>query len=146
VAVAPFGEQVPAAMVLTIQMTVLLSLLACGYMAFEGQRRSKQQLAVEHEQVMQSLDAYRAALERRRNHYATAWRWSLWPAIPGVVVIFGGGLLFDDRPHKWLRLSLAALVCALAILAAVWIAFRKSEGFQTELDALNTLDVSESSS
>jgi hypothetical protein len=96
--------------------------------------------------VMQSLDAYRAALERRRSHYATAWRWSLWPTIPGVAVILGGSLLFDDRPHKWLRLSLAALVCALAILAGVWIAFRKSEGFQRELDALNTLDVCESSS
>jgi hypothetical protein len=146
VAIAPFSAQVPTAMVLVIQLTVLLSLLGCGYIAFEGQRRSKQQLAVEHEQVMKSLDAYRAALERRRNHYATAWRWSLWPAIPGVVLVLGGGVLFDDRPHKWLRLSLAALVCALALLAAVWISFRKSEGFQRELAALYTLDESEPSS
>jgi hypothetical protein len=86
-----FDAQIPAALDLAIQLTVLLSVLACGYNAFEIHRRGKQQLAVEHEQVMQSLHAYRTALERRRNHYATAWRWSLWPVIPGVVVILGGG-------------------------------------------------------
>jgi hypothetical protein len=137
-----FDVQIPAAVDVVIQLTVLLSVLACGYNAFAVHRRGKQQLAVEHEQVMQSLDAYRAALERRRNHYATAWRWSLWPAIPGVVVILGGGLLFDERPHKWLRLSLAALVCALAFVLGAWISFRKSGRFQKELDALNTLDAS----
>jgi multidrug transporter EmrE-like cation transporter len=113
---------------------------ACGYVAFRTRLRGNLQLATEHEQVLQSLHAYRTALERRRDHYATAWRWSLWPAIPAVVVILGGTLLFDERPHKWLRLSLATLVCAMAFLFAAWFSLRKSAGFQKELDALKTLD------
>jgi hypothetical protein len=132
--------QAPAAIVVVIQWTALLSLLACGYIAFRTRLRGKLQLATEHEQVLQSLHAYRTALERRRDHYATAWRWSLWPAIPAVVVILGGTLLFDERPHKWLRLSLATLVCAMAFLFAAWFSLRKSAGFQKELDALKTLD------
>jgi len=55
-------------------------------------------------------------------------------------VILGGTLLFDERPHKWLRLSLATLVCAMAFLFAAWFSLRKSAGFQKELDALKTLD------
>jgi hypothetical protein len=134
------GMQAPPAIVVVIQLTVLLSILACGYVAFQTRLRGKQQLAMEHEQVLQSLHAYRMALERRRDHYATAWRWSLWPVIPGVVTILGGTLLFDERPHKWLRLSLSALVCALAFVFGARYSLRKSKGFQSELDALKTLD------
>jgi hypothetical protein len=132
--------QAPAAIVIVIQLTALLSLLACGYITFRTRLRGKLQLATEHEQVMQSLHAYRTALERRRDHYATAWRWSLWPAIPAVLVILGGTLLFDERPHKWLRLGVATLVCALAFVFGAWVSLRKSQGFQRELDALKTLD------
>lgn len=128
------------AIVAVIQLTVLLSLLACAYIAVQIRLRGKLQRAAEHEEVMQSLHAYRTALERRRDHYATAWRWSLWPVIPGVVTILGGTLLFDERPHKWLRLSLAALVCALAFVFGARVSARKSKAFQRELDALKTLD------
>jgi len=57
-----------------------------------------------------------------------------------MIIILGGDLLFDERPHKWLRLSLSALVCALALLIGGWVSFRKSAGFQREIDALKTLD------
>jgi hypothetical protein len=130
----------PAAIVVVIQLTALLSLLACAYTAFQIRLRGKLQLAVDHEQVMQSLHAYRTALERRRDHYATAWRWGLWPAIPAIVTVLGGTLLFDERPHKWLRLSVATLVCVLALLLGAWVSFRKSAWFQKELDALKTLN------
>src|SRR5258708_32429949 len=89
---------------------------------------------------MQSLHAYRTALERRRDHYSSAWRWSFWPVIPSVIIVFGGGLLFDERPGKWLRYSLSAVVCAVAFLCAAWVSWRKSAGFQREIDALETLD------
>ncbi|HEY6620848.1 MAG TPA: hypothetical protein VIY68_14985 [Steroidobacteraceae bacterium] len=128
----------PAAIVIVIQLTALLSILACAYTVFQIRLRGKLQRAMEHEQVMQCLHAYRTALERRRNHYATAWRWALWPVIPAVVTILGGTLLFDERPHKWLRLSLAAAVCVLALLLGAWVSFRRSAWFQKELDALNT--------
>jgi hypothetical protein len=134
--------EVPAAIVLVVQLTALLSFLACGYITFQIHRRGKLQRAIEHEQVMQSLQAYRTALERRRDHYSSAGRWSFWPVIPGVIIILGGALLFDERPHKLLRLSLAAAVCALAFLLGAWVSFRKSRGFQRELDALKTLDES----
>lgn len=103
--------------------------------AYEADPSRRQDLL----QEMQSLHAYRTALERRRDHYASAWRWSLWPVIPGVIVILGGGWLFDERPGKWLRLSLAAVVCALAFVIGLTISLRKSAGFQRELDAVKTL-------
>ena len=92
---------------------------------------------------MQSLQAYRTALERRRDHYATAWRWSLWPAIPSVATLLGGTLVFDQSPGKWLRLSLSALICAFAFVFGARVSLSKSRGFQRELDALKTLDQSE---
>lgn len=131
---------VPTPIVLVVQLTALLSFLACGHITVQIHRRGKLQLAAVHEQVMQSLQAYRTALERRRDHYANAWRWSFWPVFPGMIIILGGDLLFDERPHKWLRLSLSALVCALALLIGGWVSFRKSAGFQREIDALKTLD------
>jgi hypothetical protein len=132
--------EVPTPIVLVVQLTALLSFLACGYITVQVHRRGKLQLAAAHEQVMQSLQAYRTALERRRDHYANAWRWSFWPVFPGMIIILGGDLLFDERPHKWLRLSLSALVCALALLIGGWVSFRKSAAFQREIDALKTLD------
>jgi hypothetical protein len=132
--------EVPAVIVWVVQLTALLSFLACGYITFQIRRRGKLQQAVEHEQVMQSLHAYRTALERRRDHYSSAWRWSFWPVIPSVTIVFGGGLLFDERPGKWLRYSLSAVVCAVAFLCAAWVSWRKSAGFQREIDALETLD------
>jgi hypothetical protein len=132
--------EVPAAIVLVVQLTALLSFLACGYITFQIHRRGKLQRAAEHEQVMQSLQAYRTALERRRDHYLSARRWSFWPVFPGVVILLGGGLFFDERPCKWLRLSLAAVVCALAMLVGAWVSWRKGAGFQREIDALKTLD------
>jgi hypothetical protein len=128
---------IPAPIALVVQLTALLSLLGCGYVTFQIHRRGKLQRAAEHEQVMQSLQAYRTALEQRRDHYSSAWRWSLWPVI---LVILGGGWLFDERPGKWLRLSWAAVVCALAFVIGLKISLRKSAGFQRELDALKTLD------
>lgn len=130
---------VPPAIALVIDLTVLLSFLACAYNTFQIYQRGKLQRLSEHEQVMQSLHAYRSALERRRDHYASAWRWSLWPAIPAVIIVLGGTLLFDERPGKWLRLSLSSVICALAFVLGIWVSRRKSAGFQKELDALKTL-------
>jgi hypothetical protein len=39
-----------------------------------------------------------------------------------------------------LRLSLAALVCALALPFGAWVSWRKGAESQRELDALKTLD------
>lgn len=130
----------PAAIIAVIQLTALLSILACLYTAFQIRLRGKLQRAVQHEQVMLSLHAYRTALERRRDHYATAWRWALWPAIPAMVTVLGGTLLFDERPHKWLRLSLAASVCVIALLLGAGVSRRRSAWFSKELDALRSLD------
>jgi hypothetical protein len=132
--------RVPAAIVLLVQVVAFLLFLTCGDLVYQILRRAKLQMAAEHEQVMQSLDAYRCALERRRDHYTGAWRWSMLPAIPGVIVVLGGGWLVDERPDKLLRMSVATLVCALAFLLGAWVSLRKGDQFQREIDALKSLD------
>jgi hypothetical protein len=52
----------------------------------------------------------------------------------------GMSALFDQRPGKWLRLSLSAVVCVVAFSFAAWVSLRKSAGFQRQIDALKTLD------
>jgi hypothetical protein len=132
---------VPAAIELLVQMTALFVFVGAAYHTFQVRRRGKLQMTTEQEQVMQSLQTYRLALERRRNHYLSAWRWSFWPLFPSVAVVLGGGLLFDERPGKALRLGLSAAVCAASFLLAAWISSRKGREYQKELDALKTLEL-----
>jgi hypothetical protein len=131
---------IPTSLVLVIQVTVLLLLLASGYLTHQVRRRLKMLLTREHEQVMESLEAYRTELQRRRNYYLGAWRWSFWPLVPAIGVILVGGMIYDERPGKWLRLTLAALVCVLGSLLGAWIYARRGNDLQRELDALTTLD------
>jgi hypothetical protein len=105
-----------------IQLTTLLLLVGSGYLTFQVRRRGRVLLMREHEQVMESLEAYRMELQRRRNYYRGAWRWSWWPPVPATAVIFAGG------------------VCVLASLLGTWIYARKGKDFQRELDALTTSD------
>ncbi|HEX3950396.1 MAG TPA: hypothetical protein VHW95_11145 [Steroidobacteraceae bacterium] len=132
--------RVPAALHLLVQLTALLVLIGAAYHTFQVHRRGKLQLMTQQEQVMQSLQTYRIALERRRDHFLSAWRWSLWPLLPSVAVVLGGELLFDERPGKSVRLGLSAVVCATAFLLAAWVSWRKGREYQKELDALGTLE------
>lgn len=131
---------IPASLARVLQLTVLLLLLASAYLTQQVRRRGKVLRIQGCEQVMESLEAYRNELRRRRDYYLGAWRWSRWPLIPAIAVILVGGLLYDPRPGKWLRLSVAALVCVLGSLLGTWIYARKGNDFQRELDALASVD------
>ncbi len=82
------------------------------------------------------LRAYRSELLRRRDYYLDAWRWSLWPAIAALVVLFGLGAMYDPAPNKILRYGLAAIAPVVGIVMGVWYQLRKGNEYQRELDEL----------
>jgi hypothetical protein len=64
-----------------------------------------------------SLDAYREELKRRRDYCWDAWRWSMWPIAPSILVMFVGGLVYDPRPNKLVHYGIMALfVVAFTLL------------------------------
>jgi uncharacterized membrane protein YdjX (TVP38/TMEM64 family) len=116
-----------------------LLMTGAAYVWFEARRRGQLLTLSRHEGVVHTLDAYRSELQRRRNYYLSAWRWSAWPVIPAGVVTLGGAGLYDPRPGKWVRV---AVVIGLAIVFIVLVVLHdqgKGRKYQRELDALASL-------
>jgi hypothetical protein len=86
----------------------------------------------------ESLQAYRAELERRRDIYLQAWRWSILPMLPSALVLLIGGAVYDQRPHAILQYGLLGLLVIVATVLAVRNQRGKVKTFQQELDALRT--------
>lgn len=102
-------------------------------------RRRSKLAARTDESILQSLQAYRAELQRRRDYYLDMWRWSLWPMLPSLCTIIIGGLIYDDRPRAGLTYALLIVFAVVVTLLGVWHYRRKGDGFQRELEALDTL-------
>jgi hypothetical protein len=117
---------------------MMLALLGAVYGALRMRAR-RTDLGRTDEDVHQSLQAYRAELERRRDYYREAWRWSILPMIPAPVVLLIGGAVYDPRPHMMLQYGLMGLLVVVATALAVRNQRSKAKGFQQELDALGTL-------
>lgn len=125
---------------LVVRLGTSLVVLAVLYATWQWHRRH-QILSIQHsDKVVQSLDGYRAELQRRRDFYIGRWRWYLLPYVPGVSVLLVGGLLFDPGPHRLRRHAVAGLGFLLATLHLWWLDKRGRQKYQRELDALATLD------
>jgi hypothetical protein len=116
---------------------MMLGLLGALYGALQ-MRGHKTALARPDEDVQQSLQAYRAQLERRRDIYLQAWRWSILPMMPSALVLLIGGAVYDQRPHAILQYGLLGLLVIVATVLAVRNQRGKVKTFQQELDALRT--------
>jgi hypothetical protein len=133
----PLG--VVSAMTDTLRLTAVLLLLACAYLIHQLHQRSRT-VSAQVEGVVGSLAAYRCELRRRRDLYHDAWKWSIWPALPALGVIFSGGALYDDRPGKLWRYGLCAVVAVIGIGLGIIHYRHKGDQFQRELDALASLE------
>jgi hypothetical protein len=120
-----------------VRVGMMLGLLGALYGALQMRGR-KTALARPDEDVQQSLQAYRAELERRRDIYLQAWRWSILPMMPSALVLLIGGALYDQRPHAILQYGLLGLLVIVATVLAVRNQRGKVKTFQQELDALRT--------
>jgi hypothetical protein len=121
-----------------VRFGMMLGLLGAMYGAWQ-MRGHKTALARPDENVLQSLQAYRGELERRRDYWREAWRWSILPVLPSALVLLIGGAVYDQRPHMTLRYAVLGLLVVVATALAVRNQRRKVRIFQRELDALGTL-------
>jgi hypothetical protein len=125
---------------LAVVLRVAVVLLVCGasYVVAQIPRRSRM-LGVRDAFVMQSLDQYRHELQRRRDLYWTSRQWSVWPLVPGAILVFVGGLIYDERPNKLLRYTFVAIFAVGWTALALWHYKRKGDSFQRELEALDSM-------
>jgi hypothetical protein len=114
-------------------------LLGCGYLLYQLRQRSRS-ISTQADGLVESLSAYRCELLKRRDLYRHSWRWSTWPILPALLVVFVGGGLFDDRPGKLWRYGLGALVAVIGSAAVIFYYRRKGDQFQRELGALASMD------
>ena len=115
----------------------LLALLGAGYLVLEIRRRGSK--IDQASDILQTLDAYRFELERRRDYYRHSWRWSIWPMIPSLLVFLVGGALYGKRPNAVEHSIWMGGFAVVLILLATWDHRRKGHAYQKELDAFETM-------
>lgn len=118
----------------------LLFLAGTVYLVFQIRQRGKMLAFRSDGQMVESLDAYRSELLRRRDFYLESWRWSVWPIVPSLAAFLIGWVIIDQRPNKLLRYGLFAGFFIVGVLLAKWHGKREGQKYQRELDALATLD------
>jgi hypothetical protein len=123
----------------TILRVAAVLLVCAGVYVLAQVRRRGRVLKSEHTLIRQSLDSYRMELERRRDLYWKSWRWSAWPFVPSALLVFVGGLLFDQRPNKLLRYTLVAVFVIGWTALALWLYKRRGDAFHRELVALDSM-------
>jgi hypothetical protein len=118
----------------------LLALVGAIYVTLELRRRGSKLNTPVGGSIVQTLDAYRAELERRRDYYLDSWRWSIWPMVPSVLVFIVGGALYGTRPNAVRHSIWMGVFAVIVTLLAVWDHRRKGHAYQRELDAFETLN------
>lgn len=129
-----------SAMGYVTRIGLVLAVLGALWLGWEVRRRRSKLITRSDESVQQSLDAYRAELQRRRDYYLDSWRWSLWPMLPSLLVLLAGGALYDTRPNAPMHYLVATVLAVAFTLLGVWHYRRKGHDYQRELDALGTLN------
>lgn len=122
----------------TLGLASVLLLAGCAYLVYELSRRSRAATA-QVDGLVENLSAYRSELRNRRDLYRHGWRWSIWPMLPALSVIFVGGGLYDDRPGKLWRYGACAVLAIVGTALGIIHYRRKGDELQRELDALDSL-------
>ena len=116
-----------------------LALAGAVYLTLEVQRRGSALSAPVDGHIVQTLDAYRAELERRRDYYLHSWRWSIWPMLPSILFFFVGGAIHSTRPNAVRHILWTAAFAVVVTALATWDHRRKGHAYQRELDAFQTM-------
>jgi hypothetical protein len=124
----------------SLRAGVFLLTGAAVYLLFSKRRRGRLVTADNDISVVHTLDAVRSELQRRRDYYLGNWRWSIWPVIPAMVVVFVGTALYDPRPGKLIRVFGVLGGALVATLLEALYKNGKGRKYQRELDALASLD------
>ena len=117
---------------------IILTILGAGYLLTQMRRRANELKSQGESGIMQTLEAYRAELQRRRDYYLDSWRWSVWPMLPALLALLGGGAIYD-RERGAMHYLMMILLCIVLLVIAVWDHRRKGRVYQRELDAFETL-------
>jgi hypothetical protein len=128
----------PQPLWLLAQAGVALSFSGVCYIAIQARRRRGILRGQPQENVLESLTVYRTELRRRRDYYIDAWRWSVWPILPGAAVLLMGGMVLDPRPGKPMLYGVGLLLYVLLMLLCVWNYRREAGKYQRELDLLGS--------
>jgi len=135
-----YRSSIPLPRFILTQLGGFLVLAGTLFLTYLTHRRLKALMINKGEQVLQSLEAYRAVLEQHRDHHLGTWPGVLWVMGPAMLVLFAGGLLYDERPNKLLRYMFIFLWFFFGMLWVAKYSKRKARQFQRELDALATMD------
>lgn len=134
----PYGAII-SSMTQTLRLASVALLSCCAYLLYQLSRRSRP-VSAPIDGLAASLSAYRTELRRRRDLYHDAWRWSIWPILPTLLVVFVGGGLYDDRPGKLWRYGACAVIAAIGLGLGTIHYRHKGNQFQRELDAIASMD------
>jgi hypothetical protein len=117
----------------------ILAIIGAIYLTIEMRRRGSQLDSSVDGGILQTLDAYRAELERRRDYYLDSWRWSIWPMMPSLLVFLVGGSVYSTSQRSIGHHIAMGIFAVTAILLGTWDHRRKGRALQRELDAFETL-------
>lgn len=134
----PHGA-VTDSMTQTLRLTGVALLAGCAYQLYQLNQRSRA-VSAQMDGLVTCLVAYRTELRRRRALYHDAWRWSIWPILPALLVVFVGGGPYDDRPGKLWRYGACTVIAVIGFGLGTIHYRRKGDQLQHELEALTSMD------
>lgn len=121
-----------------------LILVAVLYMVWQTHKRSPFRRMPAEMGVASCVEFHRRELERRRDLHRNVWKWSLGPAIPGLLVIMAGVAHMSPWNHSLRALISFDLMFAAIVVFAFAYAWRESQWralkLQNQIDELNALE------
>jgi len=120
-----------------------LILVALLYMLWHTHRQSPFRRVPPEIGTVSCFEFHRRELERRRDLHRTVWRWSLGPAIPGLLVFMAGVAHMSPWRQAMRGLVVFDLMFGAIVVFAFAYAWRESQWralkLQNEIDKLDAL-------
>ena len=126
-----------------LRLGIGLILVAVLYMVWQTHKRSPFRRVPAEMGSASCLEFHRRELERRRDLHRSVWRWSLGPAIPGLLVFMAGLAHMSPWRHSMRDLIAFNLMFGGIVVFAFAYAWRESQWralkLQNQIDELNAV-------
>jgi len=110
-----------------------------GQVALDQRNRRLSRIRAEASGNLNSLDFFRAELERQRGFHRGAWFWSRMALLMPAMLVWGiGVVVFVPWPEKIAGWSIVSVTVFLTPLA-IQLNYLKSKSYQKQIDALDAL-------